>query len=114
MGKTITLSQGDLGINFEVRLTDNKKKPIKLNDDDVVTAYIVCPDNTDDAVTTDNITITNKNEGIVRVELEKKHTEEAGSYSIFIEVSSPIYKITAKKAIYYYVMEKHGGIKCQH
>lgn len=108
MAKQIIISQGDYGFCFNVKLVSEDNKPVPLGSDKV-TFYVIKPSGAKELVDDDKITIVDNKSGEIEFIIDKKHTDEVGNYSCYIEISNSDFEVNTVNAINYYVINKHGG-----
>lgn len=105
----IVLQKGDKGHVLNVNFIDSAKSPIDITDN-TVEVVITC---NGVMKSRKNASIVSGTGGKARVVLDKKDTSEAGLWIAYFTAynnNSDTVSITANDAIYYYVMNRYGGV----
>lgn len=105
----IVLQKGDKGHVLNVNFIDSAKSPIDITGN-TVEVVITCNGVMKDRK---NASIVSGTGGKARVVLDKKDTSEAGLWIAYFTAYNNEHNtvsITANDAIYYYVMNRYGGV----
>ena len=101
MAKQIILTQNDYGIELEMQLVDDKKRPISTNGYNVKANIIYDNEVIDTIIATPK----DENEGISYIVLEKEHLKNVGLHTVVWSVVDEDEHITAQEDLYYFVKE---------
>ena len=101
MAKQIILTQNDYGIELEMQLVDDKKRPISTNGYNVK-ANIIYDNKVIDTIIA---TCKDEDETISYIILEKEHLKNVGLHTVVWSVVDEDEHITAQEDLYYFVKE---------
>lgn len=105
MAKPIVLTQNDKGVEILCSFYDGDGNIFSLKNK-TINVTIIAPDKITKLELQGVPTV---NEGEASIILDKKHTEQVGTYSTYWQVITPNGEVTAQQGLYYSTIAEFGG-----